>query len=102
MRIRALNVVEGTSQSGAPGAEFCLQVTPLVFELADGFRKTVSGTRIAEFRAVEREAATLRLGVNMKEVGIDECDGVRSGLKTVKLRMVEIGARATEKDLTSK
>jgi hypothetical protein len=102
MGFRALNVVEGTSQSWAPGAEFGLQVTPLVFELADSFWKTHSGTRAAELRAVKVEAAALCLGENVKEVGIDECDGVRPGLKTVKLGMVEIAARTTEKDLTSK
>ena len=49
-------------------------MTPLVFELAEGFGKTYSGTRAAELRTVERETATLRLGMNMEEVGIDECD----------------------------
>jgi hypothetical protein len=76
VRVWALNVPESTSQGGAPASELGLQVTPLVFELADRFRKTHSSTWAAELRAIESEAATLCLGVNMKEVRVDECDGV--------------------------
>ena len=100
--VRALNVAERTSQRRAPPAELGLQVTPLVFELADGLRKTDSSERAADLRAVEGEAAAPRLGVNMKEVGVDECDGVRPCLESVKLGMMAIAARATEKDLASK
>ena len=76
MRVRALNVLQGASERWAPATELGLQVTPLVFELADRFRKTHSSTGATELRAIESEAATLRLGVNMKEVRVDECDGV--------------------------
>jgi hypothetical protein len=74
MRFRASNLVEGASQCWTSGAKFGPQMTPLVFELAEGFGKTHSGTRAAELRTVERETATLRLGMNMEKVGIDECD----------------------------
>jgi hypothetical protein len=47
-------------------------VTPLVFKLADSLRQTDSSTRASEFRAVEGEAATMGLGVNMEEIGVDE------------------------------
>ena len=97
-----MNVENGAGQSRAPGAEFGTQVTPLVLDLADGFRKTRAGARAAELCAVEDEAAALRLSVNVEEVRIDECDGVRPGLKTAELRMVPIAARTTEKDLASK
>ena len=85
MGLRASDVMNGASQGRAPGAKLGPQVTPLVFELADGFRKTRPGARAAELRAVEDEAAALRLGVNMGEVGVDERDGVRPVLKTAKL-----------------
>jgi hypothetical protein len=65
VRVWALNVPESTNQGWAPATELGLQVTPLVFELADRFRKTHSSTRATELRAIESEAATLRLGVNM-------------------------------------
>ena len=102
MKIRALKVPERASQGWAPTAQLGLQTTPLVFELADGFGKTHSSTWAAELRAVEAKAATLRLGVNMKEVCVDECDRVRLGLKTAELGMMAITARATEKHLASK
>jgi hypothetical protein len=97
-----MNVPESASQGWAPTSQLGLQATPLVFELADGFRKTHSSTWATELRAVEGEAATLRLGVNMKEICVDECDGVWLGLKTAKLGMMAIAARTTEKHLTSK
>jgi hypothetical protein len=101
VRVRTLNVSESASKRRAAAAELALQVTPLEFELADGFRKPDSGTRASELRAVEREAATLRLGVNMNEIGVDECDGVRPELEAVKLGMMAVAASAAEKDLTS-
>ena len=63
---------EGSSLCWAPAAKLGLQVTPLVFKLADSLRQTDSSTRAAEFRAVEGEAATMGLGVNMEEIGVDE------------------------------
>ena len=101
MRVGALDVPERPSQRWAPTAQLGLQVTPLVFELADGFRKTHPSTGATELRAVECKAATLRLSVNMKEVGVDECDRIWPSLKTAKLGMMAIAARTTEKHLTS-
>jgi hypothetical protein len=72
----ALNEPESTSQGWAPATELGLQVTPLVLELADRFRKTHSSTWATELRAVESEAATPGLGVNMKEIRVYERDGV--------------------------
>jgi len=102
MRVRALHVLQGARERWAPAAELGLQVTPLEFELADGFEKTHASTRATELRAVESEAATLRLGVNVSEVGVDECDRVRPGLEAAKLGMMAIAASATLKDLASK
>jgi hypothetical protein len=102
MRVRALNVLQGASERWAPAAELGLQVTPLEFELADGFEKTHASTRATELRAVESEAATQGLGVNVSEVGVDECDRVRPGLEAAKLGMMAIPASATLKDLASK
>jgi len=102
MRVRALNVLQGASERWAPAAELGLQVTPLEFELADGFEKTHASTRATELRAVESEAAKHGLGVNVSEVGVDECDRVRPGLKAAKLGMMAIAASATLKDLASK
>ncbi len=76
MRIRASNVPEGSSLSWVPAAELGLQVTPLVFKLANSLRQTDSSTRATEFCAVEGEAATIRLGANVKEIGVDERNGV--------------------------
>jgi len=102
MRVRALNVSQGASERWAPAAELGLQVTPLEFELADGFEKTHASTRATELRAVESEAATQGLGVNVSEVRVDECDRVRPGLEAAKLWMMAIAASATLKDLASK
>ena len=102
MRVRALNVLQGASERWAPAAELGLQVTPLEFELADGFEKTHASTRATELRAVESETATQGLGVNVSEVRVDECDRVRPGLEAAKLRMLAIAASATLKDLASK
>jgi len=102
MRVRALHVLQGARERWAPAAELGLQVTPLEFELADGFEKTHASTRATELRAVESEAATLRLGVNVSEVGVDECDRVRPGLEAAKLGMMAIAASATLKNLASK
>ena len=79
-----------------------MQVTPLEFELADGFEKTRASTRATELRAVESEAAAQGLGVNVNEVGVDECDRVRPGLEAAKLGMMAIAASATLEDLASK
>jgi hypothetical protein len=76
MKVWALNVSESASQCWTPVAKLGLQVTPLVFELTDSFRNPHSSTGATELRAIEGEAATLRLGVNMKEVGVDECNRV--------------------------
>ena len=42
------------------------------------------------------------LGVNVSEVGVDECDRIRRGLEAAKLGMMAIAARAALKDLASK
>jgi hypothetical protein len=76
VRVRALDVLERASQRRAPAAKLGLQVTPFVFELADGFRKADSSTRATDLRAVEGEAATPRLCMYVKKVGVDERDGV--------------------------
>jgi hypothetical protein len=52
--------------------------------------------------SVEGAVATLRLRVNVEEIGVDERDGVRPGLETVKLGMMAVAASATDKNLTSK
>lgn len=93
---------EGTSLRWAPAAELGLQVMPLVFKLADSLRQTDSSTRATEFRAVEGEAATMGLGVNMEKIGVDERNRIRPRLKTSKLGMMAVAASATEKNLTSK
>ena len=102
VRVRALNVLEGAGKCRAAAAELGLQVTPLEFKLADGLGKAHAGTRATELSAVESEATTLRLSVNVSEVGIDECDRVRPGLEAVKLGMMAIAASAPEKNLASK
>jgi hypothetical protein len=99
--VRALNALQGASERRAPAAELGLQVTPLEFELAGGFEKTRASARAAELRAVEGEAATHRLGVNVSEVGVDERDRVRPGLEAAKLGMMAIASSATLKDLAS-
>ena len=63
---------EGTSLCRAPAAKLGLQVTPLVFKLADSLRQADPSTRATEFCAVEGEAAAMGLGVNMEEIGVDE------------------------------
>jgi hypothetical protein len=102
MRVRVLNVLQGASERWAPAAELGLQMAPLEFELADGFEKTRASTRATELRAVESEAATQGLGVNVSEVGVDERDRIRPGLEAAKLGMMAIAASATLKDLASK
>jgi hypothetical protein len=102
VRLRALSVPKCTSQGRAPATELGLKVMPLVFELADRFRKTHLGTGAAKLRAIELEAATPRLRVNMEEVRVDERDGVRPGLKSAKLGMMAIAARPPKKHLTGK
>ncbi len=101
VKVRAANVSKGESQCRAAAAELSLQVTPLEFALADGLGETPSGTRACELRAIEGVAATQRLGVNVKEVGVDERDGVRPVPEAVKLGMMAVAARPAEKDLTS-
>jgi hypothetical protein len=102
MRVGALDVLQGAAERWAPAAELGLQMMPLEFELADGFEKTRAGTTAPELRAVESKAAPQGLGVNVSEVGVDECDRVRRGLEAAKLGMMAIAARAALKDFASK
>ncbi len=98
---RTRHISERAGQRRTPAAELCPQVSPLVVELPDGLGNPHSGARTAELSAVEGEAAALRLGVNVKEIAVDEGQGAPLGLKAAKLGMMAVSARAAEKDLAS-
>ena len=54
----------------------------------DELEARLNPLRLPRYEAV----ATQGLGVNVSEVGVDECDGVRPGLEAAKLGMMAISA----------